>query len=92
MVEGRPTYRESLQIGWGLLWRMISVFLLLMIAANGSLLGLLPELTRASPPLWITLLPFAAVMIICTFAVMPVLVQIVFRTSFRGFRVRLIRD
>ena len=92
MDDQAPTYRESLRVGWALFWRMISAFLVLMFAANGVLLFLLPELTRTGPPLWIGLLPLCVVAMVCTFAVMPYLVRTLLRSSFPGFRLRLIRD
>jgi hypothetical protein len=92
MDDHKPTYRESLRIGWALFWRMITAFLLLMFAANGLLLFLLPELTRTGPPLWVALLPLFVAGIICAFGLMPYFVRTVLGASFPGFRVRLIRS
>ena len=92
MQQQEPTYRESVRMGWALFWRAIGSFMLLMLSMNGLLVFLLPELTRTGPPLWVALLPFIVVTMLCTFLVMPYVVSILFRTSFHGFHVRFIRD
>ena len=86
-----PTYRESVCVGWALFWRIVGSFMLLIFAMNGMLLFLLPELTRSGPPLWVALLPFFIVTLLCTFVVMPYVVRILFRTSFAGFHVQFVR-
>ena len=92
MQQQEPTYRESVRVGWALFWRAIGSFMLLILSMNGLLLFLLPELTRTGPPLWVALLPFLVVTILCTFFVMPYVVRLMLRTSFRGFHLRFIRD
>ena len=92
MEHSRPTYRESVCMGWALLWRIVGSFMLLLFAMNGVLLFLFPELTRASPPIWMALLPFVIVMLLCVFFVMPYVVRMLFRMSFPGFHVRFVRE
>lgn len=91
MDPEKPTYREAVCIGWALFWRVVGSFMLLIFATNGLLLFLLPELTRAGPPLWVALLPFFLVTVLCTFLVMPSVIRYLFRTPFRGFHVRFVR-
>ena len=92
MEHSRPTYRESVCMGWALFWRIVGSFMLLLFAMNGILLFLFPELTRAGPPLWMALLPLVIVTLLCVSFVMPYVVRMLFRTSFRGFHVRFIRE
>jgi hypothetical protein len=91
MDPEEPTYREAVCIGWALFWRVVGCFMLLIFATNGLLLFLLPELTRSGPPLWVALLPFFLVTVLCTFLVMPYVIRYLFRTPFRGFHVRFVR-
>ncbi len=92
MQGEEPTYRESVRVGWALFWRTIGSFMLLIFLLNGLLLFLLPELTRTGPPLWVALLPFFIVTMVCTFLVMPYVVRTLLRPSFRGFHIRFVRD
>jgi hypothetical protein len=74
-----------------LFWRVVGSFMLLIFAMNGMLLFLLPELTRTGPPLWVALLPFFLVTLLCAFGVMPIVIRFLFRTSFGDFHVRFVR-
>ena len=92
MEQEEPTYRELVSTGWALFWRIVGSFMLLIFATNGLLIFFLPELTRTGPPLWVALLPFCLVTLLCAFIVMPYVMRFLFRTSFRGFRVRIVPD
>ena len=87
-----PTYQESVRIGWTLLWRCLGGFLALLFAANLLVLYVMPELTRAEPSLWISLLPVGVAAIISLFVIMPVIVRAMLSKSFHGFHLRFIRD
>lgn len=87
-----PTYQELVRIGWTVLWRCLGGFLALLFAANLLLLTALPELTRAEPSVWISLLPVGIAAIVLLFVVMPSIVRAMLGKSFHGFRLRFIRD
>ncbi|MEP6888416.1 MAG: hypothetical protein ABI945_08855 [Nitrospirales bacterium] len=90
MVE-EPTYRESIQIGWTLLWRCLGGFLVLLFAVNLLVLYFIPELTRTEPSLWISLLPVGVAALVSLFVIMPVIIRAMLSKSFHGFHLRLIR-
>ena len=92
MEDSGPTYRESVCVGWALFWRIVGSFMLLLLTINAALLFLFPELTRASPPLWIALLPILLVTLLCIWLIMPYVVRKLFQISFRGFHVRFARE
>jgi hypothetical protein len=87
-----PTYQESVRIGWTLLWRCLGGFLVLLFAVNLLVLYLMPELTRAEPSLWVSLLTVGVAAVISLFAIMPVSVRALLSKSFHGFHLRFIRD
>jgi hypothetical protein len=87
-----PTYQESVRIGWTLLWRCLGGFLVLLFAANLLILSAMPELTRAEPSLWISLVPVCVAATILLFGIMPVIVRAILSKSFHGFHLRFIRD
>jgi hypothetical protein len=87
-----PTYQESVRIGWTVLWRCLGGFLALLFAVNLLVLYLMPELTRAEPSLWVSLLPVGVAAVVSLFLIMPVIVRALLSKSFHGFRLRFIRD
>jgi hypothetical protein len=87
-----PTYQESVRIGWTELWRCLGGFLALLFAVNLLVLYLMPELTRAEPSLWVSLLPVGVAAVVSLFLIMPVIVRALLSKSFHGFRLRFIRD
>jgi len=88
----KPTYQESIRIGWTLLWRCVGGFLALLFAVNLFLLFIMPELTRTEPSVWMSLLPVSVAAIISLFVIMPFIVRAVLTKSFHGFRIRFMRD
>ncbi len=87
-----PSYEESLRLGWALLWRAVGSFLMLMFAMNVGLLALLPELTRTTPSLWVTVTPLAVTTVVSALFIMPFVVRTLVRIPFRGFHVTIVRD
>lgn len=87
-----PTYRESVRLGWALLWRGAGSFVLLMFMGNVALLFLVPELTRTVPALWVALLPLAVATFLSAFFIMPWIVRRWVNASFKGFHLRFVRD
>ncbi|WP_447987426.1 hypothetical protein [Nitrospira sp. Nam74] len=87
-----PTYQESVRIGWTVLWRCLGGFLALLFAVNMLILYAMPELTRAEPSLWVSLLPLAVAAVISLFVIMPVIVRAMLNKSFHGFRLCFVRD
>ena len=87
-----PTYQESVRIGWTLLWRCLGGFLALLFAVNLLILYVMPELTRAEPSFWVSLLPIGVAAVISLFVIMPVIIRAMLSKSFHGFRLRFIRD
>ena len=88
----QPTYRESVQLGWTLLWRCVGGFLALLFAVNLLLLFLMPELTRTEPSVWMSLLPVGVAGIISLLVLMPFIVRGMVTKSFHGFHLRFVRD
>jgi hypothetical protein len=87
-----PTYQESVRIGWTVLWRCLGGFLALLFAVNLLILYAMPELTRAEPSLWVSLLPVAVAAVISLFVIMPVIVRAMLNKSFHGFHLCFVRD
>ena len=88
----KPTYQESVRIGWTLLWRCLGGFLALLFVVNLAILYVMPELTRAEPSLWISVIPAGVAGAISLFVIMPVIVRAMLSKSFHGFHLRFIRD
>ena len=88
----QPTYRESIRIGWTVLWRCLGGFLALLFAVNVLLLSLMPELTRAQPSIWISLIPVTAAAFMSWFVIMPFVVRGLLSKSYRGFHLEFVRD
>lgn len=87
-----PTYQESVRIGWTVLWRCLGGFLALLFAVNLLILYAMPELTRAEPSLWVSLLPVGVAAVISLFVIMPVIVRAMLNKSFHGFHLCFVRD
>jgi hypothetical protein len=87
-----PTYWESIQVGWTILWRGVGSMLLLLMLINGLILTSLPELSRTSPSWVALLLPFGVTAFIGAFGIMPWLVKALCTATYPGFRLRLMRE
>ena len=88
----KPTYQESVRIGWTLLWRCLGGFLALLFAVNLLMLYAIPELSRTEPSLWTALLPVGVAAIISLFVIMPTIVRAMLSKPFHGFHLRFIRE
>lgn len=87
-----PTYRESIRVGWTILWRGVGSVMLLLMLLNGLIIMGLPELSRTSPSWGAVLVPLAVTAFIGAFGIMPWLVQCLCRTSYQGFRLQLMHE
>lgn len=88
--ERPPTYLESLKVGWLLTWRL-SLIAMGLGVAFGFLLGVagaLLGLTRGA----VTAVAVGGTLPLTIFAGYPVVVRMMLRKRFDGFRVRLVRD
>ena len=85
-----PTYVESLKVGWLLTWRLSLVALALGVAF-GFLLGLAGALLGFSRELSTTL-AVAGTLPLTVFAGYPLVVRMMLRKRFAGFRLSLVRD
>lgn len=84
-----PTYRESVRIGWTILWRGVGSVVLLLTLINVMLIMSVPELTRTSPSWGAIFFPFILTALIGAFVIMPWLVKHLCSTSYSGYRLRL---
>jgi len=85
------TYAELIRVGWRVFWRTVGIFMLLAYVTTNALLVAMPDLTRSSPPLWVTVMPAAAAAVIAVFVFMPFIVRQVIHKPFRGFRLQVVR-
>jgi hypothetical protein len=86
-----PTYRESIRIGWTLLWRAVGGFLALLFAANLGILFLVPELARTGPSFVTSLLPLGVATLVSVLLVMPLVARTIVTKAFRGFHLQFVR-
>lgn len=84
-----PTYRESIRIGWTILWRGVGSIILLLTLINAMIILNLPELARTSPSWTAIFFPFILTALVGAFIIMPWLVKHLCSTSYSGFRIRL---
>jgi hypothetical protein len=79
------TYREALQVGLWLLWRvLLSVFGVVFIM-DALFLWLMPELVRSNPPLWASVVPVTIAVVFTLVVVMPVLAMRLLMKRFLSF-------
>jgi hypothetical protein len=88
----KPTYWESIRIGWTILWRGVGSIVLLLTLVNALIIVSLPELTRTSPSWGALLFPFALTAVIGAFGIMPWLVRHLCSTSYSGFRLQFVHE
>ena len=84
-----PSYRESIRIGWTILWRGVGSIILLLTLINAMIILNLPELARTSPSWGAIFFPLILTALVGTFVIMPWLVKHLCSTSYSGFRIRL---
>ncbi len=84
-----PTYSEMVRIGWAIWWRAVGSFLLLLFVINLVLLLLVPELVRAGPSVWASVVPIAVSTVVSVFLIMPFVVRALLGKSFRGGRLHV---
>ena len=84
-----PSYRESIRIGWTILWRGVGSIILLLTLINAMIIMNLPELARTSPSWGAIIFPFILTALVGAFVIMPWLVKHLCSTSYSGFRIRL---
>lgn len=87
-----PSYRESIRIGWTILWRGVGSIILLLTVINAMIIMNLPELTRTSPSWGTIFFPFILTVLVGAFGIMPWLVKHLCSTSYSGFRLRLVHE
>lgn len=87
-----PSYRESIRIGWTILWRGVGSIILLLTLINAMIIMSLPELARTSPSWGATLFPFILTALVGVFVIMPWLVKHLCSTSYSGFRLQLVHE
>jgi hypothetical protein len=88
----KPTYWESIRIGWTILWRGVGSVVLLLTLVNALIIVSLPELARTSPSWGALLFPFALTAAIGAFGIMPWLVRHLCATCYPGFRLQLVHE
>lgn len=87
-----PSYRESIRIGWTILWRGVGSVILLLILINAVIIMSLPELARTSPSWGATFFPVVLTALVGAFVIMPWLVRHLCTTSYPGFRLQLVHE
>ncbi|MGE0645987.1 MAG: hypothetical protein AB7P24_20225 [Nitrospira sp.] len=87
-----PSYRESIRIGWTILWRGVGSIILLLMLINAMIIMSLPELARTSPSWGAIFFPFVLTALVGVFVIMPWLVKYVCSTSYSGFRLHLVHE
>jgi uncharacterized membrane protein len=87
-----PTYRESIRIGWTLLWRVVGGFLALLFATNLGILYVIPEVARSGPSFLTAFIPLGLATAVSLFLLMPLVVRTILTKSFRGFRLQFVRE
>jgi asparagine N-glycosylation enzyme membrane subunit Stt3 len=92
MCTMKPSYWETVAIGWRILWQGIGGFVLAVFLGNLMVLGFLPELTRTGPSYWALAVPFVAASALSLFVVLPLVVKGLFTGAFKTFRLAVIRD
>lgn len=83
-----PSYRESIRIGWTILWRGVGSIILLLTLINALIIMGLPELARTSPSWGAIFFPFLLTALVGVFGIMPWLVKHLCSTSYSGYRLR----
>lgn len=79
----KPSYWETVAIGWRILWQGIGGFVLALFLANLLVLGWLPELTRTGPSYWALAFPLVT---------LPLVVRGLLRRPFGTFRLVVKRE
>jgi hypothetical protein len=87
-----PSYRESIRIGWTILWRGVGSIILLLTLINAMIIMSLPELARTSPSWGAAFFPFVLTALVGAFVIMPWLVRHLCTTSYPGFRLQLVHE
>jgi hypothetical protein len=88
----KPSYWETVAIGWRILWQGIGGFVLALFLANLLVLGWLPELTRTGPSYWALALPLVTASVFSLFIVLPLVVRGLLRRPFGTFRLVVTRE
>lgn len=88
----KPSYWETVAIGWRILWQGIGGFVLALFLANLILLGWLPELTRTGPSYWALAFPLVTASVLSLFIVLPLVVRGLLRRPFATFRLVVKRE
>jgi len=88
----KPSYWETVAIGWRILWQGIGGFVLALFLANLLVLGWLPELTRTSPSYWALAFPLVTASVLSLFIVLPLVVRGLLRRPFGTFRLVVKRE
>jgi hypothetical protein len=86
------TYSERVRVSWLLFWRGVGGFFALLYAITFLLLLTEPEILRATPSPWATLLPLIVAIPIALFGLMPLIVRGLVRKPFSGFRLQVTRE
>jgi len=86
------TYSERVRVSWLLFWRGVGGFFALIYAITFLLLLVEPEILRATPSPWATLLPLIVAIPIALFGLMPLIVRGLVRKPFYGFRLQVARE
>lgn len=87
-----PSYRESIRIGWTILWRGVGSIVLLLMLINAMIIMSMPELARTSPSWGTLFFPFVLTALVGAFVIMPWLVRHLCTTSYSGFRLQFMQD
>jgi len=88
----KPSYWETVAIGWRILWQGIGGFVLALFLANLLVLGWLPELTRTGPSYWALAFPLVTASVLSLFIVLPLVVRGLLRRPFGTFRLVVKRE
>ena len=88
----KPSYWETVAIGWRILWQGIGGFVLALFLANLLVLGWLPELTRTGPSYWALAFPLVTASALSLFIVLPLVVRGLLRRPFGTLRLVVKRE
>lgn len=87
-----PSYRESVRIGWTILWRGVGSIILLLTLINAMIIVSLPELARTSPSWGAIFFPFLLTGLVGAFVIMPWLVRHLCTSPYPGYRLHFVRE
>jgi hypothetical protein len=92
MEMTKPSYWETVAIGWRILWQGIGGFVLILFLANLLVVAMLPELMRTGPSYWALAFPLVTASALTLFVLLPLVVRNLLGRSFGTFRLVAKRD